>query len=331
MKLRWQSLVLAGIALASAAMGAGTAPATVVRFQFTIPNKESTGSTVKTVDVRLFQAAMPRTVANFLNYLDDNDWDGSVVHRRASPADSGVSVVQGGGYIIPASGLLKTVSGQLGWNYVDVPSDAAIADEPGNGVKGPSNLKGTIAMAKSGPNTVTNEWYFNTTDNTNLDAIDPDTGGFSAFGRILGNGMDVIDLIVALNRINIASPFTALPVQSVATINTQQNVFPKDVVVTNDVRRLNIPEGDYNFDGKVDAADLTVWKTDLGSKVKAEADGNGNGVVDGADLLIWQRTRGQNFAAPAASGVPEPESAALALLATGAFGAMRRRQLAAGQ
>jgi len=300
----------AAAAAALVAFAADAAHATIVRFQFSIP-----GLGVRTIDVRLYDTAMPRTVANFLKYVDDNDWDGSVIHRRSALADSGVNVVQGGGFIIPADGLLKTINGQLHWNFQQVPTDPAIADEPGGGLIGPSNLAGTIAMAKSGPNTATSQWYFNSTDNTNLD------GDFSAFGRILLSGMNVLNDIVAMPRYNIASPFNTLPVQSIATIDSQQNVFPKDVVIVQDVRRLPVIDGDYNRDNVVNNADLALWRADFGSRLKAEADGNGNGVVDAADFLIWQRNYGRT---PAVSSVPEPGAVTLAFLVLGAAGARRR-------
>ena len=75
--------------------------------------------------------------------------------------------------------------------------------------------------------------------------------------------------------------------------------------------------GDFNLDGRVDAADYTVWRNQLGSNSLA-ADASGNGSVDQADYNIWKA----NFGAVAASGggsvgqaaaaVPEPSSAMLA-------------------
>lgn len=311
MHLRWQSLFALLFAAALLA-GGGSARATVVRFQFSL-----NGSAFGTVDVRLFQGAMPRTVTNFLHYVDDNDWDNSVIHRRSATSDSGVEVIQGGGYRIPAAGI---------FNATAVPADPGIPDEPGGGVAGPSNLPGTIAMAKSGPNTAANEWYFNTINNSVLDAPTPgNAGGFSAFGRVLGGGMTVLSQIVALPRINAGSPFTTIPVFDVARVQSQQNIFPADALITNDVRRLNIPDGDYNFDGKVNAADLAVWKADFGSTTKAEADGDGNGRVDAADLLIWQRTLGQDFGTPTIGAIPEPATGALATIVACALGALRRR------
>jgi hypothetical protein len=55
--------------------------------------------------------------------------------------------------------------------------------------------------------------------------------------------------------------------------------------------------GDYDRNGKVDAADYALWRNTLNSRTNLGADGNGNGIVDQADLTIWRRNFGQSFAA----------------------------------
>jgi hypothetical protein len=123
--------------------------------------------------------------------------------------------------------------------------------------------------------------------------------------------MSVVDAIAALPRVNAGSPFDTLPVRNWSG----GNILKQHLVTFSSILPLNIPLGDYNFDGKADAADLAVWRADYGSTVKAEADGNGDGVVNGADLLVWQRSSGQNFGAPAAA-IPEPAAAALVFFAS---------------
>jgi hypothetical protein len=79
---------------------------------------------------------------------------------------------------------------------------------------------------------------------------------------------------------------------------------------------------DFNDSGKVDAADLTAWKSAFGPSSTADADGDGDS--DGADFLAWQRLLGT--ASASASPVPEPVClglSSLALLATALVG--RRR------
>jgi 3-phytase len=95
-----------------------------------------------------------------------------------------VDVIQGGGFALNSSGFLNT-------NHI--PTNPPIPDQPGI-----SNTRGTIAMAKSGPNTATSEWFINRIDNTALDNPAQPSGAFTVFGQVLGNGMQVVDAIAAL-------------------------------------------------------------------------------------------------------------------------------------
>jgi hypothetical protein len=84
-------------------------------------------------------------------------------------------------------------------------------------------------------------------------------------------------------------------------------------------------DGDFQHDGDVDAADLAVWKANIGPN-NAGGDADDDGDTDGDDFLIWQRNLGHdaNGAAPVSS-VPEPSAALLAVLAMASARAMRRR------
>lgn len=286
------------------------AQATVVRFETSVGN----------ITVRLFDAATPLSVTNFLNYSTSNRYDATFIHRvpQNGAGDSSHFVIQGGGFklnnsIFQAAGIT---------------TDAPVLNEPGI-----SNLRGTLSYAKgSDPNSATSQWFFNVGNNTFLDQ--PDKGAFTAFGRVVGNGMTIVDAIDNLDTINasvaengLGEDFDEIPVLDIDKVLAQQDVTNADAVMINDLKTLNVPAGDYNFDGKVDAADLAVWKADFGSTTKAEADGNGDGVVNGADFLVWQRTLGQNFGAPAVAAIaaiPEPAAATLALLAAAACGLARR-------
>jgi cyclophilin family peptidyl-prolyl cis-trans isomerase len=135
-------------------------------------------TTLGFVDVELFDDGAPVTVANFMNYVNDGDYDNSFFHRSMPGF-----VLQGGGF---------TFQNNL---YDNVPTDAPIVNEfdPSR-----SNLRGTLAMAKTaaGPDTATSQWFFNLSNNSaNLDT---QNGGFTVFGRVLGDGMDVVDAISAL-------------------------------------------------------------------------------------------------------------------------------------
>ena len=135
----------------------------------------------------------PQTAANFLRYVDDGRYANTVMHRSVSGF-----VVQGGGFSAP------TVTGVLPAAISTFPP---VVNEPGN-----SNVRGTIALAKLGgdPNSGTSQFFFNTNDNSaNLDF---QNGGFTAFARVLGDGMDVVDAMAALPTVNKGGVFSELPV-----------------------------------------------------------------------------------------------------------------------
>ena len=140
--------------------------------------------------IELLDDIAPGTVANFLNYVRDGDYDGTFFHR-AIPG----FILQGGGFSLESDGSLTAV-----------PSDPPIANEFRL-----SNIRGTIAMAKLGgnPNSATNEWFINLADNS--ENLDSQNGGFTVFGRIIGNGMDVVDALVAQPIFNLGGTFTDLP------------------------------------------------------------------------------------------------------------------------
>ncbi|MCC6492932.1 MAG: peptidylprolyl isomerase [Pirellulales bacterium] len=288
--------------LAAAALALFAAPgsATVIRFQTVLGN----------YDVRLWPKLMPNSVNNMLSYVNANRYDGTFVHRSVP-----TFVIQGGGFTYNQSNN----------SAPPIATFPAIPDEPGNEVAGPSNVRGTIAMAKSGPDTVTSQWFINLGDNSELDSPARPDGGFSAFGRVLGSGMTVVDAIAALPRYNL-DPYPQETFDTVPLRGANGDPLANRLVFVQDVRVLNVPDGDYNLDGKVDVGDLAVLEADWGSTTKAEADGNGDGRVNGADFLVWQRTLGQNLGAPTFAAVPEPAGLALAVIAALAVARRRARQ-----
>lgn len=115
------------------------------------------------IDVELFDNQTPLTVANFLAYANEGDWDNTFFHRLIENF-----VLQGGGF--------DATNG-----FPAVPQMSPVQNEPGI-----SNLFGTIAMAKldGQPNSATNQWFFNLRDNS--DNLDNQNGGFTVFGRVTG-------------------------------------------------------------------------------------------------------------------------------------------------
>jgi peptidyl-prolyl cis-trans isomerase A (cyclophilin A) len=148
--------------------------------------------------VELLEDEAPQTVANFLNYLDRGDYAGMFVHRR----ETNFVLQTGGFHFVPFRGP------------VTIPQDPPVVNEPGV-----SNTRGTLAMAKLGndPNSATSQWFINLADNTQGDGnLDEQNGGFTVFGRVLGDGMSVVDAIAAINTFSLdggAGPFGQVPLR----------------------------------------------------------------------------------------------------------------------
>ncbi|MEI7993317.1 MAG: peptidylprolyl isomerase [Methylococcaceae bacterium] len=135
-------------------------------------------TTMGLIDIQLYDAATPLTVANFLSYVNSGAFNQSFFHRSVPGF-----IIQGGGYFLKANSLSPVVAGP------------PVANEFSSSR---SNLRGTIAMAKvSGdPNSATSGWFFNLADNsTNLDN---QNGGFTVFGQVVKQSLPVIDAIAAL-------------------------------------------------------------------------------------------------------------------------------------
>jgi peptidyl-prolyl cis-trans isomerase A (cyclophilin A) len=118
------------------------------------------GTTKNTVDLKLLDGDAPLTVANFLNYADNGDYDNSFIHRSVPGF-----IMQVGGFTYnPLDGAFinDPALNDFPGGLQPVPAGPAVVNE----FRG-SNLSGTIAMAKlpSDPDSATNEWFFNLADN----------------------------------------------------------------------------------------------------------------------------------------------------------------------
>jgi len=125
--------------------------------------------------VELFPKEAPVTVENFLRYVDDGHFDGTIFHRIVP------------GFVIQGGGLTA--------DFANKKTRAPISNEAKNGLK---NLRGTLSMARTSDiNSATSQFFVNLSDNAFLDHSARDYG-YAVFGRVT-DGMDVIDRIAAVS------------------------------------------------------------------------------------------------------------------------------------
>jgi peptidyl-prolyl cis-trans isomerase B (cyclophilin B) len=125
-----------------------------------------------TFSIELDSEKAPKSVANFLEYVDAKHYDGTLFHRVINGF-----MVQGGGY---------------DEKYERRATKAPVENEADNGLK---NTRGTVAMARTGdPHSATAQFFVNVVDNKFLDhtAKDQQGWGYTVFGKVI-EGMDVID------------------------------------------------------------------------------------------------------------------------------------------
>ena len=177
-------------------MVSGLSHATVVEIRTSLGN----------VQVNLFDNTTPKTVANFLGYVKAGSYVNNVVHR----VEPGF-VVQAGGFQYNDEFPLDNVA-----------TGAPVENEPKL-----SNVRGTIAMAKSAgnPNSATSQWFVNLANNSaGGGKLDTQNGGFTVFGQVIGDGMQIIDAIAALNRFNLGGAANSMPLRNYTSADASNNV-----------------------------------------------------------------------------------------------------------
>jgi peptidyl-prolyl cis-trans isomerase A (cyclophilin A) len=134
-----------------------------------------------TITIELFPDKAPATVKNFLRYVDEGFYDGTVFHRVIPGF-----MIQGGGYTPQMQ---------------EKPTHAPIKNEADNGLK---NDRGTVAMARtSDPDSATAQFFINLKDNDFLNHTGKSLRGwgYAVFGKVI-SGMDVVDKIAAVSTGN---------------------------------------------------------------------------------------------------------------------------------
>ncbi len=164
---------------------------TIVTLHTNFDSDPDTAGVQGDIVIEMLDDAAPLSVQNFLSYLTNSDpktnYENTFFHRSVAGF-----VVQGGGFdaVDPAT---------------HIPTLFDVHNEF-DGVNR-SNLRGTIAMAKSvGPHTANSEWFFNLGDNSSN--LNNQNGGFTVFARVT-RGMDVVDAIAALATFNFSGAGSA--------------------------------------------------------------------------------------------------------------------------
>jgi cyclophilin family peptidyl-prolyl cis-trans isomerase len=129
------------------------------------------------ITIELFQDQAPISAKNFLSYVDEKFYDGTVFHR----------VIKG--FMVQGGGMTPDLH--------EKSAKPPIKNEAGNGLK---NKRGTLAMARTPEiDSATSQFFINLVDNTFLDHQqgDPDKFGYAVFGKVV-TGMDIVDAIAAV-------------------------------------------------------------------------------------------------------------------------------------
>ena len=132
-------------------------------------------TTMGTIVVELDPEKAPQTVENFLQYVKDGHYNGTIFHRVIPGF-----MIQGGGF---------------GPDMREKPARAPIKNEAGNGLR---NALGTVAMARTAaPHSASAQFFINVEDNASLDFRSPTQQGYgyAVFGKVT-KGMDVVNRIV---------------------------------------------------------------------------------------------------------------------------------------
>jgi len=147
--------------------------------------------------IELFDKDAPKTVANFLAYVDDGFFDGTIFHRIVP------------GFVIQGGGFTEDMSQKR--------TKEPIKNEADNGLK---NERGTLSMARTNDvNSATSQFFVNLKDN---DFLDHQRGnfGYAVLARVV-EGMDVIDKIAAVET-GRRRGFDDVPVEAVIMKSVQR-------------------------------------------------------------------------------------------------------------
>jgi len=138
-------------------------------------NKVKLETSMGNIFIELNEQAAPVTVKNFLGYVEEGFYDGTIFHRVIPDF-----MIQGGGFTA---------------EMVQKQTHDPVINEANNGLK---NERGTIAMARTNdPNSATCQFFINHRDNGPLNYVENVNPGYAVFGKVI-EGMDVVDAIASV-------------------------------------------------------------------------------------------------------------------------------------
>ncbi len=161
-RFAWIAAVVAAISAAMPVRAQSPNPVVVIQ------------TSMGAITVELYKDKAPKSVENFLAYVKDGYYRGTIFHR----------VIKG--FMIQGGGLTASLARK--------PARAPIPNEAANGLK---NERGTVAMARTAEiDSATSQFFINTVNNASLNhrGKSPDLYGYAVFGKVI-DGMDVVDKI----------------------------------------------------------------------------------------------------------------------------------------
>jgi peptidyl-prolyl cis-trans isomerase A (cyclophilin A) len=149
-------------------------------------------TTLGNFSIELYPERAPKSVENFLQYVDDGYFTDTIFHRVIP------------GFMVQGGGMTADMQRK--------PTRGPIENEARNGLK---NARGTVAMARTGEiNSATSQFFVNVKDNAFLDHKGPGRDfGYAVFGKVV-EGMDVVDKIEAV-KTTTRGPYENVPLEPV--------------------------------------------------------------------------------------------------------------------
>ena len=151
--------------------------------------------------LELYPDEAPQSVENFLAYVDEGYYGGTIFHRVID------------GFMIQGGGFTEDMAKKATKN--------GVPNEADNGLE---NSRGTVALARTAdPHSATSQFFINTVDNAALDHTDKTSRGwgYTVFGKVV-DGMDVVDAI-AKAPTGTVGPFRDVPSETVVIVSAQRS------------------------------------------------------------------------------------------------------------